>query len=60
MKHGGVNLLKGVQYVRVDDAGLHIQREDGKEEVLKVDNVVICSGQESAGGDLTGSIAMAF
>lgn len=34
-----------VQYQKIDDEGLHILRE-GQPEVLKVDNVVICAGQE--------------
>jgi len=41
----GVNMLNGCDYKKIDDAGLHIVR-DGKEEVLDVDNVIICAGQE--------------
>jgi 2,4-dienoyl-CoA reductase (NADPH2) len=40
-----VNLMTGVSYRRIDDAGLHITMGD-KEMVLAVDNVVICAGQE--------------
>jgi 2,4-dienoyl-CoA reductase (NADPH2) len=40
-----VKMLGGVTYERIDDAGLHIS-VDGKPQVLAVDTVVICAGQE--------------
>lgn len=45
----GVQQLSGVNYERIDDAGLHISygAERTKPEVLAVDNVIICAGQES-------------
>jgi len=43
---GGVQMLAGVQYDRIDDAGLHIT-VGGEQKLLEVDNVVICAGQES-------------
>ena len=45
LKAKGVKMLGGVEYLGVDDAGLHI-RVDGSEQVLDVDHVVICAGQE--------------
>ena len=42
----GVTMLAGVQYDRIDDAGLHIT-VGGESKLLEVDNVVICAGQES-------------
>jgi 2,4-dienoyl-CoA reductase (NADPH2) len=42
----GVQMLAGVQYERIDDAGLHIT-VGGQARLLEVDNVVICAGQES-------------
>ena len=42
----GVVMLAGVQYERIDDAGLHIV-VGGEKKLLEVDNVVICAGQES-------------
>jgi len=42
----GVQMLAGVQYERIDDAGLHIT-VGGEARLLEVDNVVICAGQES-------------
>lgn len=46
LKHKHVKMLTGVQYHKIDDRGLHIER-DGKREVLNVDNVIICAGQLS-------------
>ncbi len=40
-----VKMLKGVEYRRIDDAGVHILLE-GKESVLPADTVVLCAGQE--------------
>jgi 2,4-dienoyl-CoA reductase (NADPH2) len=42
----GVVMMAGVQYERIDDAGLHIT-VGGKPQLLEVDNVIICAGQES-------------
>ncbi|MBN3491719.1 NADPH-dependent 2,4-dienoyl-CoA reductase [Vibrio neptunius] len=42
----GVNLVGGVSYDKIDDTGLHISHE-GKSELLEVDKVIICAGQES-------------
>ena len=52
---GGVQMLAGVQYERIDDAGLHIT-VGGEQRLLEVDNVVICAGQESL-DELTGGEA---
>ncbi len=40
----GVKMMNGVEYLKVDDAGLHI-RIGGEVEVLDVDNVIVCAGQ---------------
>jgi 2,4-dienoyl-CoA reductase (NADPH2) len=45
VRRRGVRLIAGVSYRRIDDAGLHIATEGG-EQVLEVDHVVICAGQE--------------
>jgi 2,4-dienoyl-CoA reductase (NADPH2) len=45
LKRRGVAMLAGVEYDRIDDAGLHI-RIDGKPQLLDVDTIVICAGQE--------------
>lgn len=41
----GVQMWGGVTYLRIDDAGLHLL-VNGEAQVLAVDNVVICAGQE--------------
>ncbi|WP_338804392.1 NADPH-dependent 2,4-dienoyl-CoA reductase [Xenorhabdus griffiniae] len=41
----GVTMLNSVQYLKIDDQGLHIRRGD-KQQCLEVDNVIICAGQE--------------
>ena len=46
LKHKGVRMLGGVEYVAVDDEGFHL-RVDGHARVLPVDHVVVCAGQES-------------
>ena len=45
LKAKQVKMIGGVEYLGVDDAGLHV-RVDGSEQLLAVDTVVICSGQE--------------
>jgi len=45
LQRHGVEMLSGVSYRRVDDAGLHIT-VDGVERVLAVDHVVMCAGQD--------------
>ena len=49
LKHRGVVMRNGVTYQRIDDAGLHISTEAGP-ELLAVEHVVICAGQESVNG----------
>ncbi|MFT4974413.1 MAG: 2,4-dienoyl-CoA reductase (NADPH2) [Myxococcota bacterium] len=44
MKKKSVEQLSGCTYVRIDDAGLHVQIE-GEDRILEVDHVVICAGQ---------------
>lgn len=46
LKAKGVTMLGGVEYLGVDDTGLRI-RVDGNEQLLEVDHVVICAGQQS-------------
>ena len=45
LKMGGVEAWGGIEYVSVDDEGLHIRKE-GKDLLLPVDNVIVCAGQE--------------
>ncbi|MFZ3127867.1 MAG: FAD-dependent oxidoreductase, partial [Rhodoferax sp.] len=46
LQRNRVEMLGGVEYTRVDDAGLHIT-VNGVPRVLEVDHVVLCAGQES-------------
>jgi 2,4-dienoyl-CoA reductase (NADPH2) len=39
-------MLNNVSYKKIDDQGLHISK-DGKDQILEVENVIICAGQES-------------
>ncbi|MDE1476803.1 NADPH-dependent 2,4-dienoyl-CoA reductase [Xenorhabdus bovienii] len=41
----GITMLNSVQYLKIDDQGLHISR-NGEQQCLEVDNVIICAGQE--------------
>lgn len=42
----GVKAMGSAQYVKVDDDGFHVII-DGTPQVLEVDNVIVCAGQES-------------
>ena len=43
---GGVKMLAGVEYNKIDDSGLHIT-VGGEAQILAVDNVILCAGQDS-------------
>ncbi|PIQ43856.1 MAG: NADPH-dependent 2,4-dienoyl-CoA reductase [Gammaproteobacteria bacterium CG11_big_fil_rev_8_21_14_0_20_46_22] len=45
LKHDKVNMLTGVSYEKIDDAGLHI-RYDGTLHCIPADTIIICAGQE--------------
>ncbi|MGK0289641.1 MAG: 2,4-dienoyl-CoA reductase (NADPH2) [bacterium] len=45
LKMKRVAMINAVQYDKIDDQGLHIT-VDGKQEVLDVDHVVLCAGQD--------------
>jgi 2,4-dienoyl-CoA reductase (NADPH2) len=51
LKDSGVEMIKGVTYDRIDDAGLHITIATGhgtsESRVLDVDTIVLCTGQDS-------------
>jgi 2,4-dienoyl-CoA reductase (NADPH2) len=47
LKHRGVVMRGGVSYERIDDDGLRISSDKGP-ELLEVDHVIVCAGQESA------------
>jgi len=53
----GVKMIPAVSYQKIDDAGLHILI-GGEPQILDVDNVVICAGQEPR-RDLAGALRAA-
>ncbi|TDR48465.1 2,4-dienoyl-CoA reductase [Tahibacter aquaticus] len=56
LKAKKVTMLSGVTYERIDDAGLHIRIGD-KHELLPIDTVVLCAGQESNRADFDAALA---
>jgi len=40
----GVNMVSGVEYLRIDDAGLHTT-VNGEPRLFEVDTVIVCAGQ---------------
>ncbi|GLR25864.1 NADPH-dependent 2,4-dienoyl-CoA reductase [Limnobacter litoralis] len=45
LKSRRVHFMQGVDYLKIDDLGLHLLTPHGP-EILKVDNVILCAGQE--------------
>ena len=45
LKNKGVEMWNGVEYVAIDDDGLHV-RVGGEPRVLAVDTIIVCAGQE--------------
>ena len=45
LQRRGVHMVGGVEYVAVDDAGLHV-RIDGEDRLFEVDTVIVCAGQD--------------
>ncbi len=46
LKNKQVQMLNAVEYLKVDDEGLHIRVAEGEPQVLPVDTVILCAGQE--------------
>ncbi|WP_137817939.1 NADPH-dependent 2,4-dienoyl-CoA reductase [Pseudomonas sp. 2FG] len=46
LKNKQVQMLSSVEYLKIDDAGLHIRIAEGEPQVLPVDTVIICAGQD--------------
>jgi len=44
LQRRGVQMVNGVEYLRIDDAGLHT-RVDGAPRLFEVDTVIVCAGQ---------------
>ncbi len=46
LKNKQVHMLNSVEYLRIDNDGLHIRVGEGEPQLLPVDNIVICAGQD--------------
>ena len=46
LKNKHVQMLNSVEYLKIDDAGLHIRIGEGEPQLLAVDTVIICAGQD--------------
>ncbi len=46
LKNKNVQMLNSVEYLKIDDAGLHISVAGGEPQVLAVDTVILCAGQD--------------
>lgn len=46
LKNKQVQMLNSVEYLGIDDAGLRIRIGEGEEKLLRVDNIVVCAGQD--------------
>lgn len=46
LKNKNVQMLNSVEYLKVDDAGLHIRIGEGESQLLPVDTVIVCAGQD--------------
>jgi len=46
LKNKSVQMLNAVEYLKVDDEGLHIRIGESEPQVLAVDTVILCAGQD--------------
>ena len=46
LQRRGVNMVAGVDYVKIDDAGLHTL-VNGEPRLFDVDTIIVCAGQTS-------------
>ena len=47
LKMKNVQMVRGVDYTKIDDRGLHFTINGGEPQVIECDTVVVCAGQES-------------
>lgn len=57
LQRRGVKMMSGVEYVKIDDVGLHCLI-GGEPALLEVDTVIVCAGQEPARGLYDELVAM--
>lgn len=46
LKNKQVQMISSVEYLKVDDEGLHVRIAEGEPQVLPVDTVIVCAGQD--------------
>jgi len=46
LKNKQVQMISSVEYLKVDDEGLHLRIAEGEPQVLPVDTVIVCAGQD--------------
>ncbi|MEH6672164.1 NADPH-dependent 2,4-dienoyl-CoA reductase [Halopseudomonas sp.] len=46
LKSRQVKMINAVQYLKIDDQGLHVTIGEGEPQVLPVDNIIVCAGQD--------------
>lgn len=46
LKNKHVQMISAVDYLKVDDEGLHVRVAEGEPQVLPVDTVIVCAGQD--------------
>lgn len=46
LKSRQVKMINAVQYLKIDDQGLHVTIGEGEPQLLPVDNIIVCAGQD--------------
>ncbi|MFV0453560.1 MAG: FAD-dependent oxidoreductase [Pseudomonas sp.] len=46
LKNKQVQMISAVEYLKVDDEGLHLRIAEGEPQVLPVDTIIVCAGQD--------------
>jgi 2,4-dienoyl-CoA reductase (NADPH2) len=47
LKMKSVQMVRGVEYTKIDDLGVHFTIQGGEPQLIECDNVVVCAGQLS-------------
>lgn len=46
LKNKQVRMVNAVDYLKIDDQGLHVRVGEGEPQVLPVDSIIVCAGQD--------------
>lgn len=46
LKNRRVRMISAVEYLKIDDEGLHVRIAEGEPQCLPVDSIIVCAGQE--------------